>query len=212
MTDNPNENLIGLPALASVEEYESYLGDKHELFLSMFIDAGQGGQNTLARLNRLKELSSWCNSHYQWLVAVDDACRERLLTDGEYRYLRRKINRLLRSERVQIKKLRRKIELEELQYELEQLRAKKNQRLRRSCPPRNAQFFLYLFLERKGREEAVGDALEEYSVYIKRVGKLRADILFYQEVGRCAWPFVKRMVAKVGGLVVIGEWLRKFTH
>jgi len=79
-------------------------------------------------------------------------------------------------------------------------------------PPLNAQFLLYLFLEKRGREEAVGDALEEYSRYVKRVGKLRADILFYQEVGRCAWPFIKRMVAKVGGLIVIGEWLRKLTH
>ncbi|HEV2864241.1 MAG TPA: permease prefix domain 2-containing transporter [Pyrinomonadaceae bacterium] len=79
-------------------------------------------------------------------------------------------------------------------------------------PPRNAQFLLYLFLEKRGREEAVGDALEDYSQYIKRVGKLRADILFWQEAGRCAWPFIKRTAAKIGGLIVIGEWIRKLTH
>lgn len=76
-------------------------------------------------------------------------------------------------------------------------------------PPINAQFLLYLFLEKNGREEAVGDALETYSQHVERLGKFRADILFYREVALSALPFIKRVVAKAGGLLLLGEWIRR---
>lgn len=73
-------------------------------------------------------------------------------------------------------------------------------------PPLKAQFLLYLFLERKGREAAVGDALEDYSRNVKKFGKVRSDLLFYREVALSAWPFIKR-VAKAGAIVLSVTWI-----
>lgn len=76
-------------------------------------------------------------------------------------------------------------------------------------PPLNAKFLLYWFLEKKDREVGLGDAVEKYARHVEELGKWRANLLFYQDIALSAWPFVKRLVAKAGGLLLLGEWLRK---
>jgi len=81
---------------------------------------------------------------------------------------------------------------------------------REAQPPKNAKFLLYLVLDKNSRDPGLGDAIENFGKHVKMFGRRRAKILFYQEVARSAWPFVKRLAMKASGLFLLGKWLRKF--
>jgi hypothetical protein len=68
---------------------------------------------------------------------------------------------------------------------------------------------LYWFLEKKDREVGLGDAIERYGKDIEAFGRWRANLLFYQQVALSAWPFFRRVIAKAGGMMLLGEWIRR---
>lgn len=82
----------------------------------------------------------------------------------------------------------------------------------RPVPPLNAKFLLHLLLEKKDKEAVIGDLVEDYGKLQQEFGHRRANIWFYKQVASFIYPLLRRFVAKVGGLIVIGEWLRKLTH
>lgn len=79
-----------------------------------------------------------------------------------------------------------------------------------SQPPLNAKFLLYLFLDKRDREVGLGDAIEDFAKHLKMFGRRRATWLFYQQIWLSAWPFIRRVISKVGGLILLSKWLRKF--
>lgn len=83
---------------------------------------------------------------------------------------------------------------------------------RSPAPPTNAKFLLYLFLEKKDREIIIGDLVEDYGNIHREFGHRRANIWFYKQTASSILPLLKRFVTRVGGLIVIGEWIRKLTH
>ena len=136
--------------------------------------------------------------------------------EKERQQIRAEVRRILHLENVQINALAKKIYLarekeQSARFVLRRLRAENAAKPKDAMPqpPLNAQFLLYLFLEKESREEAVGDQLESYSTYLKRFGKVRANLIFYGEVARCAWPFIKRVVTSLGLVSLLIELLRK---
>jgi hypothetical protein len=79
-------------------------------------------------------------------------------------------------------------------------------------PPLNAEFVLHLLLKKEEQDAVIGDLLERYANKYKRLGKSRADIWFYTEVGRSLWPLAKRFAAKAIKIAVVGEWIRRMIH
>ncbi|HEY6807113.1 MAG TPA: hypothetical protein VI306_26280 [Pyrinomonadaceae bacterium] len=79
-------------------------------------------------------------------------------------------------------------------------------------PPINVEFVLHLLLTSDEQDAVIGDLLERYVVKYDHLGKWRTDVWFCVEVLRSVWPFLKRTVGKVSGLMLLGEWLRKMIH
>jgi len=75
--------------------------------------------------------------------------------------------------------------------------------------PINAEFILHIFLKTDELDAVVGDLLEKYKKKWERFGPRRAKFWFYSEVLRSLWPLLKRLVAKAGGLLALGEWIRR---
>lgn len=76
-------------------------------------------------------------------------------------------------------------------------------------PPMNAEFILHLLLRKDEREAVIGDLVERYVQKLERFGERRARLWFYCEVLRSVWPLLRRTVAKAGGLIAAGEWIRR---
>jgi hypothetical protein len=76
-------------------------------------------------------------------------------------------------------------------------------------PPLDAEFVLHLLLNKDEQDALIGDLIERYGRKCERLGVRRANLWFYAEVVRTAWPLVKRFVAKAGGMLAVGEWLRR---
>jgi hypothetical protein len=76
-------------------------------------------------------------------------------------------------------------------------------------PPKNAELFLYLLLERKDRVWAIGDFVELYSLVLNRLGPSRAKLWAYGEVIRAVWPLARRVIGRGTGLVAVTEWVRR---
>lgn len=76
-------------------------------------------------------------------------------------------------------------------------------------PPVNAEFILHLLLRRDEQDAVIGDLLERYPKKCERLGERRAQFWFYGEIVRSIWPLIKRAFAKITGLVVLGEWIRR---
>jgi hypothetical protein len=76
-------------------------------------------------------------------------------------------------------------------------------------PPLNAEYALQLFLRGDERDAVIGDLLERYAGKHERFGERRAKLWFYGEVVRSLWPLLKRLAAKAGGLIALGEWIRR---
>lgn len=79
-------------------------------------------------------------------------------------------------------------------------------------PPLNAEFVLHLLLRREEQDTVIGDMLERYVKKHERLGERRANFWFYAEVFRSVWPLLRRAAGKVGGLALLGEWLRRITQ
>jgi predicted nuclease with TOPRIM domain len=214
MTENQDMNTGNADTLRQVVEYLSNVNEEYGEIVATLDHKLFGKKITLKKLPELKALFDSVGSRLDRVRFLTQEIQDRVgnmetleLTDDV-----KALQHIFDEHQERTTELLIDITLQAEHFEALSSVSKVSIAQRAKRPPRNAMFFLYLFLERKGREEAVGDALEEYSLYIKRVGKVRADILFYQEVGRCAWPFIKRVAAKVGGLIVIGQWLRKLTN
>lgn len=76
-------------------------------------------------------------------------------------------------------------------------------------PPINAEFILHIFLKRDELDAVVGDLLEKYKKIWERFGPRRAKFWFYSEIARSLWPLLKRLVVRAGGLIALGEWIRR---
>lgn len=76
-------------------------------------------------------------------------------------------------------------------------------------PPKNAELFLYLLLERKDRAWAIGDFVELYSLVLSRLGPSRAKLWAYGEVMRAVWPLARRVIGRATGLIAVTEWVRR---
>ncbi len=76
-------------------------------------------------------------------------------------------------------------------------------------PPLNAEYILHLFLKADERDAVIGDLLERYASKHERFGERRAQFWFYGEVARSLWPLLKRLIARAGGLIALGEWIRR---
>lgn len=76
-------------------------------------------------------------------------------------------------------------------------------------PPLDAEFILHLLLNKDEQDALIGDLIERYGRKCERLGVRRANLWFYAEVVRTAWPLVKRVIAKAGGALAVGEWLRR---
>ena len=76
-------------------------------------------------------------------------------------------------------------------------------------PPLDAEFILHLLLNKDEQDALIGDLIERYGKKCERLGVRRANFWFYAEVCRTAWPLIKRFIAKAGGLIAVGEWLRR---
>jgi hypothetical protein len=78
--------------------------------------------------------------------------------------------------------------------------------------PRNAEFFLWLFLPREGREAAIGDTNEKFEVMLERFGLRRAKLWYWGEVARSAWPLVSYIgerLLKWTFLGSVADWVRR---
>jgi hypothetical protein len=75
-----------------------------------------------------------------------------------------------------------------------------------SRPPFHAEYVLHLLLAKHEREALIGDLLEEYEQILHRFGKRYADVWFYKQVAFSIWPFVRRLLARVGTFL----WLSRF--
>jgi len=75
-----------------------------------------------------------------------------------------------------------------------------------SRPPFEAEYVLYLILDREERAAVIGDLIEEYRLMLRRFGRRRADLWFYKQVIFSIWPFVRRVMARVVTLL----WLSRF--
>ena len=78
-----------------------------------------------------------------------------------------------------------------------------------SRPPINAEYVLYLFLEKVERDDVIGDLIEGYSHVSSRFGSRRADLWFYKQVAGSLWPLFRRAVFKLGVFVWLGRILRR---
>jgi len=76
-------------------------------------------------------------------------------------------------------------------------------------PPKNAELFLYLLLERKDRVWAIGDFVELYSLVLNRLGPSRAKLWAYGEVVRAVWPLARRVIGRATSLIAVTEWVRR---
>ena len=77
-----------------------------------------------------------------------------------------------------------------------------------SLPPKNAEFLLALFLGKEDQEAAIGCFTELYSKRVVRLGKSRARLWAWVQVGKTLVPVLKRVVLKVSGLIAAYEWLK----
>jgi hypothetical protein len=80
---------------------------------------------------------------------------------------------------------------------------------KQAVPPLNAEFLLYLFLDKNEREIVVGDFIESYSHVLSRFSKRRADLWFYKQVAGSLFPLLRRALLKVGAFVWLGRILRR---
>lgn len=71
-------------------------------------------------------------------------------------------------------------------------------------PPRLAKYLLQFILS----EYAIGDLEEGYAEVKKERGKKRADLWYYSQVMRSAWPFI-RMALRWVVDILIEEWIRR---
>lgn len=76
-------------------------------------------------------------------------------------------------------------------------------------PPFNAELLLHIFLSGEENEPLIGCLIERYGRKVERLGRRRADIWFYYEVGRTALPLVRRFAGKAIKFAVLGEWIRR---
>lgn len=76
-------------------------------------------------------------------------------------------------------------------------------------PPFNAEYLLYLFLDKPDRDVVIGDLVESYGRIIQRFGKRRADLWFYKQVAACLTPLIRRALLKLGAVIWLGRILRR---
>ena len=76
-------------------------------------------------------------------------------------------------------------------------------------PPARAELLLHLFLKADERDAVIGDLLERFAAKHKRFGDRAAHLWFYGEVFRSLWPLAKRTIAKISGVIALGEWIRR---
>lgn len=61
------------------------------------------------------------------------------------------------------------------------------------CPPANAEFLFYLFLDAANCDAFIGDLEERYRVILRKLGKRRADVWYWtlaiRSVGPIAWTW-----------------------
>ena len=76
-------------------------------------------------------------------------------------------------------------------------------------PPFNAEYLLYVFLQRGDREIVIGDLAESYGRVLQRFGKRRADFWFYKQVIWSLGPLFRRQMVRIGALVWLGRILRR---
>jgi hypothetical protein len=76
-------------------------------------------------------------------------------------------------------------------------------------PPVNGEFALHLLLSKDEHEGVIGDLIERYGQKCERFGSRRAKLWFYCEVLRSVWPLIRRALARAGGLIAFGEWIRR---
>ncbi|HEX8179481.1 MAG TPA: hypothetical protein VF525_08055 [Pyrinomonadaceae bacterium] len=79
----------------------------------------------------------------------------------------------------------------------------------RPQPPLNAEFILHLLLRHDEHDALIGDLIERYGKKAARLGVKRANVWFYLEIFWTAASLSKRVVAKVSGLIALGEWVRR---
>jgi hypothetical protein len=77
-------------------------------------------------------------------------------------------------------------------------------------PPLKAEFILHIFVRREERDAIIGDLIERYGRMYKRFGERRTKIWFYSEIARSVWPFTKHVIGRISGLIVLGEWIRRY--
>lgn len=227
MQEDPKEHPPDIPSPKSMDDFLLFVKREHEIFLSNFKDIDPARPLSLDDIPALKTL---LGSHQQRLARrrkVIDAFRVNLQNDHvealpQEDYDKRSIilNVLdleaahIDALHTRVNELRERFFRREKEGAIQLLRRLLELKAARSeqsppHPPLNAQFLLYLVLEKKGREEAVGDALEKYSGHLAKFGKWGANFLFYQEIGRCVWPCVKRVAVKTGVLILLSEALRR---
>lgn len=76
----------------------------------------------------------------------------------------------------------------------------------------SAEFLLWLFLPREGREAAIGDTNEKFEMMLERFGARRAKLWYWGEVARSAWPLVSYLgerLLKWTFLGSVADWVRR---
>jgi hypothetical protein len=223
MQDDLKDQLPDVPSPKSPEELLAHFKRAHPYFRAKVMNALPDREITLDDLPALDEVCEAARLHNSWQGRLLDAFESNIgngagltCTMEDVERIQDEIIRIMKFEGTQVRAITERViqtrkKEQSAQSVLRRLRTEKAARPKDALPqpPLNAQFFLYLFLEKEGREEAVGDALENYSKCLKRFGKLRANIDFYVEVWRNAWPCTKRVVTGIGLLTPIIALLQK---
>ena len=76
-------------------------------------------------------------------------------------------------------------------------------------PPVNAEYVLYLLLQKEERTAVIGDLVECYSQMVQRFDKRRADIWFYKQVAGSLLPLLRRALLKIGAFIWLGRVLQR---
>jgi len=159
------------------------------------------GHSRLARVGELTYLDGLDASE----IANALNLSEQMVKTDRYRVLTE-----LRRERAKRLRIRPFATVEQLPSQLPDSAASdENERAGTLRPPFNAEYILYLVLQKGEREEIVGDLIETYAELCDRFDKRRADLWFYKQVIGSLLPLLRRAILKVGAFVWLGRILRR---
>jgi uncharacterized protein YeeX (DUF496 family) len=88
-------------------------------------------------------------------------------------------------------------------------KSKLRSRQKRVQPPTHARFILRLLLSKQELEIIEGDLLESYEKNLKDLGQKRAGWLMHKQIAISVWPFVKRLLYKVGAFAWVTHVVRR---